>query len=194
MTLGNVLAPPVRSSPSKEEEYWRDVVVQENSSWPVMLNYTPLTAFYQDTFLACNVNTTEAIAGCWRNISCWNGKIGWDVEHYYGYYSNFITRYSLPPMEYNFTFKLKPDELDRNFNMTVHIEIGNDTGVSYCENHTFWVVGTPEIIPGRNIFDDVDIWEIFWVSLIIEGPIAGVITVIHVRRRHSNLQNRRMQV
>ena len=48
----------------------------------------------------------------------------------------------------------------------------------YQEQHTFWIIGEPEVIPGTDLNEEIDIIEIYGLALVIAIMINGLIFAI----------------
>ena len=163
--------------------YWHSSVIQNNESRPIVMQYDELYTFYQDEFLQftlSNINypytkiqftVTNGSVGILRDRD-YNNCLDWEIELHV---TDFQNQY----------YCLTPEDLHINFDMKFMIKVLNGTEQIYSEEHTFWIVGEPEVIPGEDPNEDIDIRNIYLSTLITSGIVFGLVSgIILVRKKY----------
>ena len=171
-------------SGQESDHYRESYIKQSNESWPQMVLYQNEGILYQDDYLEISLNlshtdtlnNTESFASYELIID--NGSI-MEIEQWDDYYfwfeegSNFLF-YSYP-ISLGSSFIVKPNEKDINFILSIHFYMLSADERVYHEEHTFWIIGEPEIIPGVDTIEGHEIMMIYLVSLAISVPILFII-------------------
>ena len=165
-------------------------VSQSDKEWPRILHYNLSTVLYQNEILEFFfLESYDVYTNI--NLTVVNGTFVHDNDDYYEYMNYDYYQYmggNVDGSSYispNKKYHLIPNQLDINFELVLNVSIWRNEEEIYSEEHTFWIVGEPEIIPGVDLNEDVNLSEIYlkalWVSILIIGPLFGVIYLI--RRR-----------
>ncbi len=165
---------------------WHSEITQSNTSWPELITYQEGYVFYQDFYLECAVNQSlsntfdDFLSSTDYELTVNNGVI-WDYNdntrnyYYWRDWESLLEGDNIGPSGTPYT--LKPLELDRNFEMTLTIVISNGTMELYTEEHTFWIIGEPEVISGIDFDSGIMTIYIFIIiiSIITVAVVHGII-------------------
>jgi len=166
--------------PSTGADYrWYSSIEKSDESRSTIINYSELDVFYQNNYLDFQIE--EDISRYDKvYIQVENGDFGiWaDNNSIYAnnrYYGPFFygERGPVNILEEDYYlgelngYYLKPYEKDVNFNLTLKLVIIENDLITYMENHTFYIVGEPIVIPGDDINVGLPIWEFIILSITI---------------------------
>jgi hypothetical protein len=151
-------------------------IAQSNESWPIMIVYGKKDVYFQDEFLECLLNRSipgelvSIINQMDLQLLIDNGNLTEYEEPRNVYYYNrnmpsWIRRdYGVFQSRY---YVLKPQELDRNFEMTLTFTIWDQNMEIYREDHVFRIIGEPELIPGIDPNKDSNVHIIYSLSFLV---------------------------
>jgi len=175
---------------------------KSDESRPTIITYSELDLFYQDNYLDFRI--VEDISRYDKvYIQVENGDFGikTDNNSVYSYprYLDFFfygedgpvnilkASYSIGRLN---GYYLKPYEKDLNFNLTLRLVIIENDQITYMENHTFYIVGEPIVIPGDDINEGLPIWEFILLSITVSIIFWIIVYIIYVRiKKHRGVNH-----
>lgn len=174
-------------SGQESNHFWESQIIQSNESWPQMVIYQERDVFYQDEYLEMTLNLSHIdILTNYDNFTQYefvieSGTI-FETEdgdyYYYGTNDDMERLTNQYPTSMDSIYILKPFERDINFRLSVNFYVSDQYRRIYHEEHIFWIVGEPVIIPRISPNDNLNIMVIYLGSISVS---IFIIAIIHLK-------------